>query len=516
MEFEKYLHPGVEHLWRLQPHEFNEWRARNDLPRLFAYLKSLLPKFDVWLQNLPFDMDVVLRIVPTADVFEGKSKQVVRRPDMMPGFSVVECHEGALEEVRSHYARRYETFEILGEIEPYFCWAKRTLGRRRFFVWDKINRYRTDGFIRGSCTGLDEPGCVTRAFLFRDYQLLKMGQIELGSRLGLAAVIGGKNLDFCDLDFLSISGGWHGYGSAWKTISYSSFRELSFDSADVSFYTFYKCWIDKLEISDSKLQDFYFDFTDIRELKVSGSVIDKLGFTQSNIVPFIHSTELRELSFVPKERVAPSIIARTYRMFRSAFQSNGLRQESSEYYYQERVYERKSYFHPYTFDPETFSGLVNGGKFTPVLDLYRKGFYQTSDLPAKLWSSLISKVKLHTYPRYVWPLAKYRFKWLVSMLESLLWGYGERPSRIIMVAFFVVSVYAGIYSTVEWVDADGKSFMLGKLDSLYFSLVTFTTLGYGDITPKTQLLKMLAGSEALCGAFIIGLIVAGFSNKSRY
>jgi len=50
-------------------------------------------------------------------------------------------------------------------------------------------------------------------------------------------------------------------------------------------------------------------------------------------------------------------------------------------------------------------------------------------------------------------------------------------------------------------------------DYIYFSIITFTTLGYGDILPKTTLLRLICGSEAFLGAFMMGLIVAGFSNK---
>jgi len=109
-----------------------------------------------------------------------------------------------------------------------------------------------------------------------------------------------------------------------------------------------------------------------------------------------------------------------------------------------------------------------------------------------------------------------RFKWLVSSIECLLWGYGERPSRILLIALTLILSYAGLYNLVEWLDDKGNVIQMTPWDGVYFSVVTFTTLGYGDITPKTNLLKFLAGSEALCGAFAMGLIVAGFSNRSRY
>ncbi|WP_156156608.1 hypothetical protein [Pseudomonas tussilaginis] len=94
MESVNQVSPSIADLWHSQPHVFNEWRARNDLPRLFAFLNEILTDFDVWLNKLPFGMEVVLRIVPTGEVFKGKSKVVIRRPDFMPGVSIFECYEG--------------------------------------------------------------------------------------------------------------------------------------------------------------------------------------------------------------------------------------------------------------------------------------------------------------------------------------------------------------------------------------------------------------------------------------
>lgn len=42
-------------------------------------------------------------------------------------------------------------------------------------------------------------------------------------------------------------------------------------------------------------------------------------------------------------------------------------------------------------------------------------------------------------------------------------------------------------------------------DSLYFSIVTITTLGYGDLTPLTDTGKAIAALEALAGIVLLGL-----------
>lgn len=45
------------------------------------------------------------------------------------------------------------------------------------------------------------------------------------------------------------------------------------------------------------------------------------------------------------------------------------------------------------------------------------------------------------------------------------------------------------------------------LMNLYFSVVTFTTLGYGDIQPSNAATRALAGVESLLGAALIALLV---------
>jgi len=43
---------------------------------------------------------------------------------------------------------------------------------------------------------------------------------------------------------------------------------------------------------------------------------------------------------------------------------------------------------------------------------------------------------------------------------------------------------------------------------LYFSFVTLTTLGYGDIAPVTSAARVLSGFEAIVGQFYLTILVA--------
>lgn len=71
------------------------------------------------------------------------------------------------------------------------------------------------------------------------------------------------------------------------------------------------------------------------------------------------------------------------------------------------------------------------------------------------------------------------------------------------------------YSTVELIDPGSISNLSaesagGQLSELiYFSFVTMTTLGYGDIVPVSPIARSLAYIQAVFGQFYVAILVAG-------
>jgi hypothetical protein len=93
----------------------------------------------------------------------------------------------------------------------------------------------------------------------------------------------------------------------------------------------------------------------------------------------------------------------------------------------------------------------------------------------------------------------------------MLCGYGERPIRTVAVFMFSILAYAGIYTRMTLHGPEGP--ITGDfLEALYFSTITFTTLGYGDIRPE-GLAKLVAGSEALVGLFTVSLFIFVFCRR---
>ena len=75
-----------------------------------------------------------------------------------------------------------------------------------------------------------------------------------------------------------------------------------------------------------------------------------------------------------------------------------------------------------------------------------------------------------------------------------------------------------LFGIVYWLNKDLivlnskiiKNFNL--LDSFYFSTTTFTTLGYGDLSPLSGL-RILSSIEAFLGLLNMGFLIAGYSNN---
>ena len=108
--------------------------------------------------------------------------------------------------------------------------------------------------------------------------------------------------------------------------------------------------------------------------------------------------------------------------------------------------------------------------------------------------------------------AESRGKWAFNKLLYYSSLYGESPLRVLMTSLFVMGAYAMAYWITGGITPNESSFVPSFAESLYFSVVTFTTLGYGDYHPK-QSFQILAISEAFIGAFILAFFVVVVSRR---
>ena len=74
---------------------------------------------------------------------------------------------------------------------------------------------------------------------------------------------------------------------------------------------------------------------------------------------------------------------------------------------------------------------------------------------------------------------------------------------VTIIIYLIVGVIAYSFVFEDW----------HWIDSLYFSMITFTTVGYGDIAPETQWGRLFTSVYAVSGVFIIGSIIGLISER---
>jgi hypothetical protein len=67
-------------------------------------------------------------------------------------------------------------------------------------------------------------------------------------------------------------------------------------------------------------------------------------------------------------------------------------------------------------------------------------------------------------------------------------------------------VFASTYCTIDAHQSDAFSEPLSRTDGLYFTVTTFATVGYGDISPTTELTRVVVMVQMLIGLLLVGII----------
>lgn len=110
--------------------------------------------------------------------------------------------------------------------------------------------------------------------------------------------------------------------------------------------------------------------------------------------------------------------------------------------------------------------------------------------------------------------AKSFLSWLSSLLSNLSCGYATKPLRVLLLGLLAVGLFSLLYLMLGTPNAQ-PSLGPAILESLYFSLTTFATLGYGDISygADRPFMRLLSTVEALSGAVVIALFVVVLARK---
>lgn len=132
-------------------------------------------------------------------------------------------------------------------------------------------------------------------------------------------------------------------------------------------------------------------------------------------------------------------------------------------------------------------------------------------------------------------------EWAIYAINGFLSRHGERPWRVVRISLYVIAVWSlffllsgirvpedfsgtrtvglELFSGISVPEPFGGTLVAG-LDqvatSVYFSVVTFTTLGYGDLQPATGFAQALATIESFLGALLMAYLVFVLGRRTNW
>lgn len=100
--------------------------------------------------------------------------------------------------------------------------------------------------------------------------------------------------------------------------------------------------------------------------------------------------------------------------------------------------------------------------------------------------------------------------WLASGVQNLAWGYGEKPWRLALVMLFNIVLFGAVLYGVGALPQ--KTFW----EHIYFSGITYLTVGYGDLAPVGALGRFISVLNAGTGIATFGMLIASVTKKVMY
>jgi hypothetical protein len=129
------------------------------------------------------------------------------------------------------------------------------------------------------------------------------------------------------------------------------------------------------------------------------------------------------------------------------------------------------------------------------------------------YSFLLRKILLSKHKGFI--------KLIPYYLLKISCGFGYKPIYSVIFSFSIITIFSIFYYLLTvfgqpeyGLNYNNQNINYTYLNSLYYSLVTFTTLGYGDILAKDIICKLLSGIEALFGIYSMSIIIYSFTKRN--
>ena len=173
------------------------------------------------------------------------------------------------------------------------------------------------------------------------------------------------------------------------------------------------------------------------------------------------------------------------------------------------------------FNENTFFDEINNESYESCYEFYKNIAYKFQE------NNILDKYGEYLY---IYKLIERKtLKGLKRIESDLLWlicGYGERPTYALITSLEIIFLFTILYlifglkigneiiSYKELFFTDKKIIVIldDFIRAFHFSIVTFTTVGYGDITPFGYSI-FLSGIEMFLGVTMVGIWTATLARK---
>ena len=131
---------------------------------------------------------------------------------------------------------------------------------------------------------------------------------------------------------------------------------------------------------------------------------------------------------------------------------------------------------------------------------------------------IINIMAVISYVKYLTYESEYIYMSILSTVVLLVYVVWVIFNRVLILSkiFFVIEafiqiilLYANLYNKyIDELSSGNHSLVISKIDLIYYSITTFTTTGYGDIYPISDMTKTIAASEMIAGYFFSGIMIS--------
>lgn len=273
------------------------------------------------------------------------------------------------------------------------------------------------------------------------------------------------------------------------------FNSVDLTGAQCENTDFGECFMEGVRLWNTNLKNSNLEWASLRNArfysttKIDGIRLKRCCFDGSTIVA-VKDELLEEVFNTEKENIDGNDVEMTNETL------SGIYANLKRYFFSEHDYEASGHF----FIKERETVRKNLFENMPSWTDFKKN----ADEPFGRYV----RIKMWTHPRAAW------------IFESFLYHvgrYGQKLFDVFAFALSLILIFGSAYSISDYFYETVADVTHGKWSSIfeyfYFSLVTFTTLGFGDIHPAHWTTQIMASAEAASGAFLMAYFVVMWARK---